>query len=115
MVPATILDKLARMRRRERMLRFAWGASRWLALALGLLALCCLLDWLIDLERDTPFALRVLLLVLQAGIGVAALIFLVLRPVGRAPSDTELALKVEEAHPRLGHRLISAVQLNQPG
>ena len=72
MVPRTIKRGLARLRWRERWLRLSWGLTRWLALALAALALCCLTDWLLDRYAETPWALRAAMLLAQAGLWAAA-------------------------------------------
>ena len=38
MIPRTILHNLSRLRRRERLLAFAWGAAQWLAVVVVALA-----------------------------------------------------------------------------
>lgn len=114
MVPRTIRKHLARLRRRERGLRLVWGAARWLALALAALAGACLVDYLIDRTMPTPWALRGLLVFLQAALSLSACALLILWPLTRRLSDSRLALMVEDKTPALGHRLISTVQLNQP-
>jgi hypothetical protein len=114
MVPKSIRRQLNRLRRRERALAFSWSAACGLALCAILLALACLTDWLIDRQRDTPLALRGGLLAAQALVWASVLVF-VLRAVVRRLGYETLALWVEERFPTLGHRLISAVQLNQAG
>ena len=116
MVPRSILHQLSKLRRREVLLRLVWGTARCLAvLAVALLA-ACLIDYVIDREQDTPWVLRLGLFFLQAVLVVGAAALLLVKPllVGKL-SDSELALQVEDKHPELQHRLISAVQLNQPG
>lgn len=115
MIPRTILAGLARLRRRERLLAFTWGAARWLAVVLALLLLCGFIDWLIDRDRDTPWAVRYTLFGLQAVVAAVAGFCFVLWPQLRRLSDDEMALQVEAKHPDLVQRLISAVQLNRPG
>jgi hypothetical protein len=115
MGPATILSKLADLRRRELLLRFVWGAARVAAVALVLLALCCLADWLVDRWRDTPLALRALFIFAQLGTAVALIVLLVLLPVYRPLRDSTLAKWVEREFPAFRHRLITAVELNRPG
>src|SRR5436189_125486 len=112
MMPATIRKGLGRLRRRERLLRLAWGAARWLALAVTVLALACLTDWVIDRFRDTPWAVRAAMTFFQAALWAAAAFMLVLRPVLARLSDSRLALWVEGKAPQLGHRLISTVQFH---
>lgn len=115
MVPPNIQSNLASLRMRERMLAFAWGAACWLAVVLLLLLVACLVDWVIDQDRETPFGVRFALFIVQAVIaGVGALLLIVLPQIRRLP-DTTLALWVEEKIRKFDHRLISAVQFNQPG
>jgi hypothetical protein len=113
MVPLTIRRQLRRAQNRENRLRFAWAAARWLVVLVLALVGACLLDFFIDRWRDTPQELRVLLLV-----GQLLLWSIALTVVGpllfRRLSDSQLALWVEERLPRFRHRLVSAVQLNQP-
>jgi len=113
-VPATLSRKLSQLRRRETLLRLIWGAARWFALVLGLLLLACLIDWSLDRDEDTPWAVRVALTAVQAVVMLAAAWRFLIKPLLRRPNDSDLALWVEDQNPRLGHRLISAVQLNQP-
>jgi hypothetical protein len=115
MIPTVIHRQLARLRRRERLLDLAWGAARLLALAVTLLILAGAADWLIDREQDTPEDVRLVLSYFQIGALAAAAFFFLLWPLRKSRPDSALALCVEEKHPRLRHRLISAVQLNQPG
>ncbi len=115
MMPRAILRLLSRLRWQERRLRLTWGATRWLAVTLTLLAIACLTDWLIDRRQDTPWSLRRAMLAVQVLASAAAALFFLLRPMLRRMSDSQVALWVEDKLPRLGHRLISAVQLNRPG
>jgi hypothetical protein len=115
MVPPILLERLARVRRRDLAVRLAWGAVRWIALAAAALAAACLLDWIVDRWTDTPPALRTLLFLLQLGLWMGAAAALLVRPLLRRPSDRETALWTEERVPSLGHRLITAIELNQPG
>lgn len=115
MVPPTIRRKLSSLRWRERLLSFVLGASCWIAVMLVLLAIACFIDWFIDRERDTPFEVRAALLFFQAAAAFIGLILFLLLPQIRRLSDATLALWVEDAMPQFDHRLISAVQFNQPG
>ena len=90
----------------------AW--RRWLSVLAVVLGVACLVDWLVDLSRDTPVVLRVAFFAGQAVLCLLALMTLGVL-FSRRPSDTQVALWVEEKLPRLGHRLISAVQLNRRG
>lgn len=114
MIPAIISQKLQQLRRRKRLLHLAWGAARWLALVLVTLLVACLVDFLVDRERDTPWALRVFLFILWLGAAAVGAGFFLVWPLTRRSSDDELALEVEDHYPRLNARLISAVQLNRP-
>ena len=115
MIPRTILAKLASLRRRERLLALAWGAAQWLALVAAALGTACLGDWLIDRERDTPWAVRRLLLAAQVLLAATAGFFFLVKPQMRRLRNDTLALWVEERQPALEHRLITAVQLGRPG
>jgi hypothetical protein len=115
MIPRTIKRNLARLRRRERLIRLAWGVSRWLALVLGLLLFCALTDYAIDRDRDTPWSVRYALFGLQAAAAAVSAFIFVLWPQVRRLRDAELALWVEEKAHLFQHRLITAVELNQAG
>lgn len=113
MVPRSILQNLASLRRRERLLTLVWGLACWLAIALVLLLLCMFADWLIDRFRDTPYAVRAALLLGQMSVWViTGFLFLVWPQIRRMP-DEKLALLVEDKLRQFDHRLISAVQLNR--
>jgi hypothetical protein len=113
-MPAIIRNLLSRLRGRERFLGFAWAVARAVAVCVLLLILCCGLDWLIDRYSATPFAVRVLMLNLQVLLAIAGLVLIAL-PLVKYWSDDALALWIEDRTPSLGHRLISAVQLNRAG
>jgi hypothetical protein len=115
MVPPILLERLARVRRRDLAVRLAWGAVRWVALAAAALSAACLLDWIVDRWTDTPPVLRTLLFLLQLGLWTGAAAALLVRPLLRRRSDRETALWTEERVPSLGHRLITAIELNEPG
>jgi hypothetical protein len=114
MVPPSIRRNLASLRRRERLLTFAWGVACWLAVALFLLFACGFADWFIDRERETPWEIRQLFFAVQVGAWcLGGLCFLLIPQIRRLPDDL-LALWVEAKCPKFDHRLISAVQLNRP-
>ncbi|MFQ3592518.1 MAG: hypothetical protein SNJ82_04920 [Gemmataceae bacterium] len=113
-MPATIQQLLHRLYRRELMQRFVWSLARVAALSLGLLLLCCSIDWWVDRWEDTPYPLRVALLAIQAFTLLGGLVFLGFSLTNRLTADA-LALWIEDRIPTLGHRLISALQLNRPG
>jgi hypothetical protein len=115
MIPPRLLHKLAQLRRRERLLRLAWGASCTAVIFLGLLATACLVDWTYDLWADTPWELRQALFSVQAAALAVSVVILVLWPQMQRLASTRLALMVEAHRPELQHRLISALELNRPG
>jgi hypothetical protein len=114
MVPPLLLRKLAQLRRRERLLRFVWGAARVVSLVLVALLLACVIDWTVDLWQDTPYELRVGMLIAQAAVAAVAIFVLIVLPLFKRLRNERLALYVEDRRPELQHRLISALQLNQP-
>ncbi|MHB1423574.1 MAG: hypothetical protein ACYC3I_10340 [Gemmataceae bacterium] len=113
MVPRSLVRQLNRLRRRERLLRLTWAAARCLTVFSVVLAAACLLDFIVDLYRDTPRWLRLGMLGGQFALWLAGGV-IILRQLARRLSDTELSLWIEDKIPELGHRLISAVQLNCP-
>lgn len=115
MVPASIKRNLAGLRRRERLLTFVWGVACWLAIFMALLFLCGFVDWLIDRRRDTPLGVRLGMFLVQAMVAAVAGLLFVLWPQIRRLPDALMALWVEAKKPKFEHRLISAVQLNEPG
>jgi len=116
MVSRSILHQLAQLRRREIMLRLAWGMARSLAVALAVLFVVCLVDWQIDRDQDTPAAVRLgMTIILGTAMLWAAARFLVLPLFRGRLSNNDLALQVEDKNPHLQHRLISSLQLNQRG
>lgn len=114
MIPPGLLERLAQLRRRERLLRLTWGAARLATLAAAVVFVGCLVDLIWDRSEDTPVRVREALLwttgVVAALGGIAWLVV----PQLRRLSDDRLALWVETKHPTFRNRLISAVQLNRP-
>src|SRR5687767_8066573 len=104
MVPRVLVAKLAGLRRRESLLRLAWGLARCLALAFALLVVACLTDWLLDRAGETPWALRAAMTLFQGVVLLTAVALLVVLPLARRPADDALALLVEAHRPELGHR-----------
>src|SRR5574338_630515 len=115
MLPPIISHKLSALRRWELCLRLLWGAARWSAVVLILLAFACLTDWAIDRYYDTPYPLRIGLFVGQLAIGLVLAYLWLLRPATSKLSPGDMALLVEEKTPVFKHRLISVVQFHQPG
>lgn len=113
MIPPVIRRQLAALRRRERFLALVWGLTQVVALAVVVFLLACSIDWLADRFQETPFALRVALLIGQAIAWGGLFVFFVFMPLLRDLSDERLALWVEERIPDLTHRLISTVQFHR--
>ena len=72
MVPRAIQQQLARLRRRELLLRFSWGMARLVTLLFIVLVLACLVDYLIDRVHDTPYTVRALMYLAQMGVAALA-------------------------------------------
>jgi hypothetical protein len=117
MIPRLITDQLGKLRSREMTLRLCWGVARWLAVVIPALIVACTIDFLFDRYgyEDTPLWVRGLLFVTQIGIAAGVCFWWIVWPIVRQPSQEDLALYVEEKLPGFRHRLISTVQLNQPG
>ena len=109
----TLTRQLRSWQRREWLGRAAWGGARWAAAAAAGLAIACAVDWAIDRTRETPFALRVGLTAAQV-VAAAGGAYLFVWRLG-VPSLDALAGWAEERYPALGHRLVTALQLNRPG
>ena len=83
-------------------------AAFWLGLALDYLP--------VQLGgTEMPRLARSLLLLIVAAIVLAILIRMLIGRLSRPLPDDSLALLVERHHPKLGGRLVTAVQLNEPG
>ncbi len=104
--------QLRRWQSREWLYRFAWGFARWAAIVVGVLAVCCFVDWIIDRSVDTPLWLRVLMTFGQIGLAIGVGYLLLVRL--RVPHIDVLAGQAEEAIPEFDHRLVTALQLNRP-
>ncbi|MFQ5708414.1 MAG: DUF4175 family protein [bacterium] len=84
------------------------GAAMSVLIALGALLFVFALDaWL-----EVGNSIRLLLLVGAAGLTVATVVYQIVRPLRKAPSATQLARYVEEKHPELEDRFVSAVELS---
>ncbi len=137
-----VLTQLNRWRLMERAIRFLWGGARVLAVALTVLAVACLLDYLVDRYRGseswraflratwvfapkpaepgeswatdvTPFWFRFLMSTGQAALLAWLAWVFVIRPLRRTPKVDDLAGRAEKAIPEFDHRLVTAVQLNR--
>jgi hypothetical protein len=107
-----LVRQLNRWRTVEQVLRLGWGAARFLAAVVAVVFVCCLVDWLVDRDRETPFALRVGLLV----VSISAAVFFAWRFLVRlnTPSVIHLASTAEASIPEFDHRIVTALQLNHP-
>jgi hypothetical protein len=114
MVPPILIRQLARLRWRERLLRFVWAVTLGITIAAGVMAVLCLVDWIFDRYEDTPMALRRAMFLCQVILWAALAIILLSWAFMRRVSDTDLALWVEDHDKSFDHRLISALQLNKP-
>lgn len=83
------------------------GGAITLLIAAGALLTSLALDTAFELSN----ALRLALLLVSGLVFLAALSYFVLRPLFKAPSEPQLARYVEERHPELEDRLVSAVEL----
>ena len=110
-----LVRQLRRWRLRERLVRLAWGGSRWVAAALAALAVACFIDWYYDRFDDTPMFLRVLLTAGQLGLAAGLAYLFLVRPWLKTPPLDELAYQAEKAIPEFDHRLVTALQLNRRG
>ena len=107
-----LIRQLKRWQAREWFLRVSWGVARIAAVvALGL-AVACLVDWIVDRYRETPFALRFAMTTAQFVVAGVAAFFLLYR-LG-TPTLDALAGRAEEREPAFDHRLVTALQLNRP-
>jgi hypothetical protein len=109
----TLLNTLGQAQSQERRYRLAWGIARFLAVVLPLLALCCLVDWAIDRNRETPWLLRLVMTLSQVGVAIVCFSKFVMRL--QVPSLDALAAQAEGLMPVYGHRLVTALQLNRAG
>ena len=80
----------------------------WIGLALDYLPV-----WLGGTEM--PRLARLILLLLVGVVVVGIVLTLLIGRLGRPLPDDSLALLVERHHPEMGGRLVTAVQLNEPG
>lgn len=110
-----LLRQLLRWRLRERLVRAAWGGARLVAVAAVALGAACFADWLYDRYTDVPFALRLLATGGQVALAGGLAYLFLLRPWVRTPPVDDLAFHAEQAIPSLGHRLVTALQLNRAG
>ncbi len=105
-----IQAKIDAIRRKQLAVSIFTGAAMALAVGVELLALALFLDWWLEL----PWGLRLVSLLIQAGVLGYILWRFILEPILDQPDDDELALLVEKARPEFRSRLIAALQLTRP-
>lgn len=108
---ALLRGKIRALRKTYVTVAMMTGLAILVVLNIELVALAMFLDWWLEL----PWMIRLLSLVVQAGVFSVILLRYVLRPVLCLPGDEELALLVERARPEFRSRLIASMQLVQPG
>src|SRR5436309_41307 len=110
-----LLVRLAKLRRRLRLVTTVRGSCWTLAVLVGALALACLLDILVYrvLGLELPGLIRGLFLAATlAGTGLVGYVWL-LRPLSHQLNDLSLALRVEAEYPILNDALASTVEFLQ--
>lgn len=105
------MRKVDGVRRRYQNERALYGLSLMAAAFFAFFAFRCFIDWWLVM----PWFLRFLALLAELAFLYACFYKFVYWPRKHPPSDEETALMVEKAHPSLKSRLISTLQLNQPG
>jgi hypothetical protein len=112
-LPASALlsERIDALRRRHVLVAGLTGLAMTVVVSLELLALALSADWWLEL----PWAVRLVLLVGQAGVFFCLALLYIALPLLRQPDEDELALMVERARPEFRSRLIAAVQLVRPG
>ncbi len=109
-MPHPLQQRLEAVRRRARRLVIVWGVCWVVAAVVAAVALLGLADYLLRFE-DPGLRLICSATALVVA-GLAAYRFLYL-PLLRCLSDVDLALRVQRRFPRLGDRLVSAVEFLQ--
>ncbi|GHC01434.1 DUF4175 family protein [Cerasicoccus arenae] len=105
------MRKVDGVRRRYLFERALFGLSLIATTFLAFFALRCFIDWWLVM----PWFLRFFALVAEVLFIGGAFYRYVFWPYRHPPSDEETALMIERAHPSLKTRLISTLQLMQPG
>lgn len=105
-----LANKLSSVRSRHSATSLGSGVALAVTVLVCALALGMLLDWWLDLPR----AVRAAFLAIDLSLLVLILVTKVVLPIASAPADDEVALRVEDAHPQFGSRLIAAIQLGRP-
>ncbi len=108
-IPKAFLQKLAGMRGKLTRWIMVYGLSRWLLVALGILAADMALDRLFKMD----LAQRLVMLVVMAAIAIVYFFWKVIKPLGARPNDDALIYEVESKNPGLQESLLSGVQLSR--
>lgn len=102
-------NRLYRLRRRRRVLRWVAGYSALALTALSLLGVAFVVDWALEMDRLQ----RAILLVLCAGVFVWSVRRYTVPWLGRRESLLDMALLVEK-HEGIDSDLVAALQFDQP-
>ncbi len=106
-LPRQIATRLAALRRQLTFWVLVKGLSRWLLMALAIVAF----DILLDRYFKMDFAQRAIMLWVMIGLAIGLFIYRVIRPMMNRISDDALLHEVELKHPELRENLISGAQL----
>jgi hypothetical protein len=107
----SFIRQLDRLRRRAIGLDILKGLSLVVAVVLLSFTLRCWVDYMLVM----PWFLRLLFLLAELLFIALVMYRFVLWPLRHPPTDIEVSLRVEASHPQLKSRLVSTLQLNQPG
>ena len=110
-IPKSIARRLSALRRQLKQWVLVNGVSRWLLIALAVLALDILLDRVFKMD----FAQRLIMLcVMLVTIG-AFFFWRIIKPLSQSATDNALLREIENKHPELNESLISSAQLSRQG
>lgn len=105
------MRRLDRVRRRYLFEQRTYGLWLIAAVLAASFSIRCFIDWWLVM----PWFLRLLALAAEVAFLAGAFYKFIYWPRKYPPSDEEVALMVERSDPKLKSRLISTLQLNQPG
>jgi hypothetical protein len=108
-----LIHQLNAWRLRERLVRLAWGGSRWFAVVAIVLLVACFADYQLDKRGEVSFLLRAFVAASQVALAAGLGWFLLWKPWARTPKIDDLAFRAEKAIPEFDHRLVTALQLNR--
>ena len=104
-------EKLAIVHRRSTLVDSLDGSCRLLVTILCGFAAIMLLDWLVEL----PWIVRAIFLGIEIAAIALVLVNRIAFPLWRTPDEEDVALRVQRHAPKLGSRLIAAIQLTRAG